>query len=465
MQLIKKYTTCFSVIIAACTLLFSSCKKFLDPEFKTQVEASEVFANDNNANAALLGLYSSVANQNTAFNGSITQTTSFASDELTYFTNDVNTDQFIDNQIQPGNSVLLKMWNEIYFNIFQANAIIEGSVASAGMTTGFKTQTIGEAKFIRAFCYFYLVNVFGDVPLVKATSKDSTALKPRTPKADIYTQIISDLKDAYNSLPADFSLSNGKRNRANKWAAAALLSRVYLYVNDFSAAETTASEVIANGSLYSLRSTLNEVYLKNKSESILEIERLSFNTFEGDLFTFYFQYLGFGDHLIRSQLNSGFEPGDKRKTNWIKSTLFGPIPYKYKSPATNEENYVVLRLAEIFLIRAEARAQLSKFPEAQSDLNQLRIRAGIPSLTTVVDKPSALLAVEKERKAELFCEFGHRWFDLRRWPSLSTPGKTRADDILATLKGAANWQSTDIYFPIPQESINKNPFLTQNSGY
>lgn len=464
MQLKYIFNPFLGAVLIISAMIFNSCRKFLEPEFKTQVAAIDVFANDNNAKSSLLGMYAVIANENTAFSGQITRSTGFSSDELVYFTNDDEVDQLTQNAIEPGLGTIKSTWDKIYYNVFQANSIIEGSEASAGMTAEFKKQAIGEAKFIRAFCHFYLVNLFGDVPLITATAKEITAFKPRTPKAEVYRQIVTDLTDAYNSLPSDNSLNGNKRNRANKWAAAALLARVYLYTNDFANAETYASAVIANTSLYALQSNLSNVYLKNRSESIFELERLAFNTAEGDMFTLYFQILGFGDHLIRDELSVSFQSGDKRKATWVKSTLFGPIPYRYKSPATNEENYIVLRLPEMYLIRAEALSQQNKFAEAQNNLNIIRNRAGLPALTNVVDKATAMIAVENERRHELFCEWGHRWFDLRRWPSTSTPGKTRADDVLGALKGST-WQSTDIYFPIPTDAINKNPNLTQNSGY
>lgn len=468
MQTINRYPKYIVAIFIAATLTLGSCKKFLEPELKTQVNLKEVFANDNNAKSALVGMYSSIGNQNTPFNGTITQTSAFASDELVYAFGDASIDQIVSNQIQANNETFLKIWNEIYNTIYQANSIVEGSSASAGMSTSYKNVISGEAKFIRALSHFYLVNLFGDVPLITVTSKDITAFKPRTSKQEVYQQIIADLKDAYNALPSDFSLSDGKRNMANKWAAAALLSRVYLYTGNYAEAEAKASEVISNTALFELQTNLSDVYLKDNRESILQFERFADNTNEGFLFTFYLQVLGFGDHIIQNGLISSFEDGDKRKDNWTLTTASGSIPYKYKFPATNIENNVVLRLAELYLIRAEARAQLAKsgggsFASAQSDINVLRTRAGLSNLTNMVDFESANAAIENERRHELFCEWGHRWLDLNRLPSLSTSGKTRADDVLGELK--PTWTSSASLFPIPTKSIATNPFLKQNPGY
>lgn len=117
---------------------------------------------------------------------------------------------------------------------------------------------------------------------------------------------------------------------------------------------------------------------------------------------------------------------------------------------------MVMRLAEQYLIRAEARIQQGKLDDGRNDLDAIRHRAGLPNLSTSLTQPALLLAVEQERKVELFAEWGHRWFDLKR--------TKRADAVLGPIKGA-NWQSTDTLYPIPSDAIRTNANLTQNEGY
>jgi starch-binding outer membrane protein, SusD/RagB family len=141
-------------------------------------------------------------------------------------------------------------------------------------------------------------------------------------------------------------------------------------------------------------------------------------------------------------------------------TVAGKIynyPWKYKIrdiglPLT--EYNMVIRYAEILLIRAEAKAHLNKLDEAIDDLNLIRSRAGLP-LLTIADQASLLKAIEHERRIELFAEWGHRWFDLKR--------TGRATEILAPLKPA--WKPSAMLFPIPQNERLRNPLLTQNPGY
>ena len=333
------------------------------------------------------------------------------------------------------------------------------------MTDAFKAQIIGEAKFWRAFCHFYLVNCFGPVPLITSTAKEKTTYAPRNMVEEVYTQIKADLTDAMNILTGNYALAAGKRIRANKWAAAALLARVYLYTKDWPNAEAMATAVLANTGLYSLQTTanINNAYKKNQSESIVETERPATNTYEGSIFLGYPLVLSIVDHPILPGLLNSFETGDVRKANWIRVFGSASVPYKYKSygSTTSDENYQYLRVPEQYLIRAEARAQQNNISGTIADINMIRTRAGLANDTTMVDKVTAMAAIENERRHELFCEWGHRWLDLKRWSSLTSPAtKTRADDVLGALK--TTWTSGAILFPIPQTARDANPNLTQN---
>jgi hypothetical protein len=116
----------------------------------------------------------------------------------------------------------------------------------------------------------------------------------------------------------------------------------------------------------------------------------------------------------------------------------------------------VLRLAEQYLIRAEARANQNNIAGAVDDINVIRTRAGLPAVSQGVSKDQCLLAIEQERRIELFTEWGHRWFDLKR--------TNRADAVLSTLK-SPNWQSADRLYPIPQSELETDVHLNQNPGY
>lgn len=454
----------FSCFTFSTALVTTGCKKFVEPDYKTEIATDLVFGSDDNAKAAISGIYVSLFNSST-FGRDMTQYPGFCADELYYTSTLAGYDQFQQNKLLPDNFYVQNCWDNYYRIIYYCNALIENATASRGMTEAYKTQIIGEAKFVRAFCHFYLVNLFGPVPLITATSKNITALSPRSTVQEVYTQIRVDLTDAMNTLPGDYAIAGGKRIRANKWAATALMARAYLYTNDWANAEAMATAVLANSTLYSVlpKDSINYVFVNNQKESLLEwdMSAADYSTFEGKAFAT-------DDYLIPMALVSSFDTADIRYKNWIRTVSSGNYaPYKYKiaDPATADtgEDQMVLRVGEQYLIRAEARAQQNNINGAQADINVIRNRAGLANVT-LSNKTVAMAAVEKERRAELFCEWGHRWFDLKRWPSHTSPNtKTRADDVLGALK--TTWISTAICWPIPQKARNANPNLTQNAGY
>lgn len=451
-------------ILIFATLIFSSssCKKFVEiPLPNDQLTTEFVFTNDNAAIQSVIGIYSNMMTNSQQF--SCSYTTFFAgmaSDELYYYTPSFR-DEFVSNQItlQSHGTLETSFWNPCYKYIYAANKCIEGASGSSSLTSSVKSTVIGEAKFIRAFCYYYLVSLFGDVPLVLSTTYQINQSLPRTAKASVYNQIINDLKDAQNALGTAYPTI--ERVRPNKWAATALLARVYLSVQDWPNAEIQATSVISSGT-YNLESNLNIVFQINSNETIWQLRPVnpSRNTWEGN------QIIPSSNsttptYLLTPTLLNSFEIGDQRKTAWANSrvfasqTLYYPYKYKVRTGSTLTEYYVVLRLAEQYLIRAEARAQQNNIAGSQADLNMIRNRSGLLN-TTSNTQATLLSAIEQERRMELFAEWGHRWFDLKR--------TNRADAVLGSLK-PTTWQTSDALWPIPQSQINLNPSLTQNPGY
>ena len=245
----------------------------------------------------------------------------------------------------------------------------------------------------------------------------------------------------------------------NKWAAAALLARIYLYQKDWANSEQQASMVINSGA-YTLEADLDNVFSESSGETIWQLGNDFSNTAEAQTFVPY-SPSDMPDYVLTPFLISAFEPGDQRLIKWVGSNLIDSIvyyyPYKYKDNNYNPvtELYIVLRLAEQYLIRAEARAEQDNTDGAIEDLNVIRARAGL-SGTAASGKDDILSAIAHERQIELFCEWGHRWCDLKR------TGK--ANEILGTEK-APNWQATDTVYPLPAVELKNNPFLVQNPGY
>lgn len=448
----------------------TSCKKFVEVEAPTtQIIGSSVFSNDATATSAMVGIYSKLMSNSSSFiNTQITRLGGLSSDELANFSTSVNDATVFQNALDPGNSNVLILWRDTYGYIYQANAIIEGLTNSTGVTTPTRNQLAGEAKFFRALCHFYLTNFFGDIPYITTTDYRINNIVPRTPKAQVYQQIIADLKDAQSLLNDGYVKSDNtvyttsaERIRPNKWAATSLLARVYLYVGDWMNAESQASAILNNSSVYNLASDLNGVFLKNSNEAIWQLMPVTtgINTPEGNAFIL---TTAPTSTAISDQLLNSFEVGDNRKIKWINSitvgtqTYYYPYKYKVKTGASVTEYYMVLRLAEQYLIRSDARAQQNNILGAISDLNVIRGRAGLPSLVTTLTQAQTLTAIEQERRVELFAELGNRWLDLKR--------TNRADAILGPLK-SPNWQSTDVLYPIPLVQLQNDQNMTQNPGY
>lgn len=447
---------------------FFACKKFVDPGVpKTMLTTATIFSSDVLAEAVMTGIYAHLATGGFAggdyFSG-ISFVSGVSSDEFTNYDN--YKEQFYRCNINPAaNPSLNEVWKTPYTAIYNTNALLEGLDASTAITGPVKERLTGEAKFIRAFAYFYLVNLFGDVPLHLTTDYRANAQASKTERAKIYHQIISDLEDAKQLLPEAYP--TGQRIKPNKAVAVALLARVYLYTRDWEKAEAAATGVIDN-SAYSLLPDLQNVFLKNSGEAIWQLmpTQQGYNTWEGYFFAIVSNPAAAGQITLSEALLQAFEPGDARKTNWTNSYTEGSntwyYPYKYKVSEYNApltEYSMVLRLAEQYLIRAEARAQQNKLADAISDIDSVRHRAQLPLIHDTdpgIGKEALLEAILHEKMTELFSEWGHRWLDLKR--------TQKADEVLKDLK-APNWQLDDTLYPIPQDEILNNPRITQNKGY
>jgi len=474
----RKRTVAVSVI-GILLFFLCSCKKIIEVRSPyTSINEENIYNDDAMAISVLTGIYTQMGLFGSAMtgNGGISFLTALSSDELTLFkdVSDARYKAYYLNSLSADDNYGTDLWPTLYGYIYTCNDAIEGLTKSETLTKSIKEQLLGEAKFVRAFCYFYLVNLYGDIPLLTSTDYKSNALVSRSPQKDVYEQIIKDLNEAKNLLKEGYLGGNLKnsdeRTRPNKWAATALLARVYLYDREYIKAEIEATEVINNTTLYKIDS-LNKVFLKNSQEAIWQLQPVNSGRNTEDAFYFILSESGptsstagqpvyLNDHLIKA-----FEKDDRRFTSWVDSvTVLGETyyyPFKYKNANPNSavtEYLMVLRLSEQYLIRAESRAEQNNVIGAQEDLDAIRSRAGLTG-TLANDKSSLLDAIMNERRVELFTEWGHRWLDLKR---------TGKIDIImrpaATAKGGT-WDPIQALYPIPISDISRNPNLDQNPGY
>jgi hypothetical protein len=471
-------------LFAFLILLSLSCKKLIEVNGPvTSINGANVYADDATAISVLTGIYTDLSQNSPYGSNGFTTLSAYcglSSDELSLYgkasSNDI---ACYTNALSVSNSSTVNFWSKIYRYIYFTNAAIEGLSNSTSLTPVVKQQLMGEAKFMRAFCYFYLINLYGDVPLAISSDYAVNAVLARSSKVEVYQQMISDLKEAKDLLSSNYVdgsiiKSSTKRVRPNKSAAAALLSRTYLFSGDYVNAEEEATVVIDNSVLYSL-ATLNNVFL-NSSEAIWQLQPVyaGWNTEDAKLFNLSSSPLGLNaSHpvYLSSFLINAFEAGDNRKTSWTNSYLdiTGTYyyPHKYKTAtkgAPVTEYLMVLRLAEQYLIRAEARTQQNNFSGAQNDLNMIRTRAGLAN-TIAKDKASLLVAILHERQMELFTEWGHRWLDIKRTNSVDTVMNGVAPKKNAIFNITRQWNTDQQLYPIPIIELQRDPNLVQNTGY
>jgi hypothetical protein len=491
MILLNKKNPLLIITLASLLIIgMTGCKKLVDAKPPvTSLSEANVYTNDVSAISVLTGIYQQMSQSSLISGGSsISLMAGLSADEFTLSSAVSSADlkyyHYIDSLSSNGSgpSTGTQYWSQFFSWIYKCNTAIEGITSSTALTPPVQQQLLGEAIFMRAFFYFHLVNLYGDVPLLINPDWQINLQASRASKDQVYQQIIADLKDAQHLLSNQYLDANlqpytgiAERVRPTSWAATALLARTYLYVGDWVNAEAQATMLI-NSTLYTLPS-LGDAFLKNKSEAIWQLQPVvtAQNTNEAILFLLPASGPNASFPVYLSpQLLTSFEPGDKRRfnRNWVDSVKVGNVsyyfPYKYKvGKAANvtslsqlTEYLTVLRLGEQYLIRAEARAQQNNIAGALADLNAIRNRAGL-SNSTAGDKDALLAAILHERQVELFSEWGHRWFDLKR------TGKI--DEVMSIVRplkaNGAPWKSWMQLYPILYADILKDPNLTQNPGY
>lgn len=446
------------------SLLLCSCDSFVDTELPdNQLTSGNVFENYATANAALTDIYAKIRDKGLltgSSNGISTELGNYT-DELVSYGNPANPGySFYNNILLASNPVVLDYWNTSYNQVYAANSIIEGADKSFGLSVENKNQLEGEALFIRALVHFYLVNLYGKIPYIKETDYKKNSIVSRMPVEEVYENIVSDLEKAVELLPENYS--SQERVRPNKNAAKAFLSRTYLYSGAFAQAANTASSLLNQDNLYSLMQDPNEVFLINSKETIWQLQSAASgqNTLQGG--TFIFTAGPPSLSALNQDLVNSFDLSDLRLADWIK-TVAGTNQswshsYKYKeqnNTPVSKEYSIIFRLAEQYLIRSEARVRQGDLIGAKEDLNKIRNRAGLPN-TDAQSAEQILQAILQERRWELFTEYGHRFFDLKRFNMI--------DLILSGIK--SGWNTSDSLFPIPQSELSANPNLRpQNQGY
>ena len=482
-------------ILISVILVFSlfSCDKFLDIKpvsngiwVENESSDSVLYKSASEAEAALAGVYGDLRNEYF---------------ELDYFVNgDAQSDdayagadnpanfQIDGYNINATNSNVSRDWAYLYSTIGKANTVINNvnDVTDEALTTERKKEIISEASFLRAFMYFQLVQLWGDVPLQLTEVKTISAevlpeiypilFPPRVPKADVYAQIILDLETALSNVP----VTTANKTFITKGAVNAVLAKVYATQepHQWDKVLKYCNDVAAGG--YSLMPEYDQLWdnsIENSVESIFEInyegtsssgnwgtnmfmgmDWKKFNTPSNDLVAAF----DAENDLIRKASSITFldVTGKWSDENWPQINY--PFVYKYRNYSSpSPQNYIFIRLADILLLKAEALNETGDVAGAAALVNQIRSRVSLPN-TPAGDQAAMRLAIEKERRLELAFE-GIRWFDLKR--------TGRAIEVITNTKGpggvSLGYVLTEnrLLWPIPQAELDKNAKLVQNPGY
>lgn len=457
------------LLIALGTL--ASCKKLLEIPANppTQITRQQAFADSSSTITAVAGVYTYTVSTNNNgipyYSGYYDITTAMSANEVSTTNSGPGVDdgEFFSYTLDSKNSHLNDLWSIPYAEIYQVNDILAGITNNSHLSPAFIKQITGEMEVVRAFVYFHQVNMFGGVPLVTTTDYTTNAQSPRATSADIYKLILTDLNDATKKLPVTYPSSG--HVRPNLYTAIALKAKVHLYQANWQEAYNEADSVIRLGG-FSLETDLNNVFLDGSNEAIWQVPILDAYGGSGDA-RYFVPYGGTPAYPVTDSLLNSFEPNDQRKVDWLafnqvnNENVYYPFKYKDKSPTTPATDFMMIRLGEMYLIRAEAAAQLNNLNGALADVNIIRQRAGLGTSTAdPTSQSSVLAAIRQERRIELCFEFGNRFFDLNRTANDNKyPSSGQAPAVLSS------WQPDFAIYPVPQTQRQLNSHLTQNPGY
>lgn len=367
------------------------------------------------------------------------------------------------------------MWTQWFKTIGRATQSIAFTQDFPNINENLRTRLIGEAKFLRALNYFWLVRSFGAVPI------QSVDLVARAPVEEVYAYIEQDLMDAIDVLPEKYS-SSQDLGRATKGAAQGLLSKVFLYQEKWQQAADMANNVISSGQ-YGLLPDYAVIWRaegENTIESLFEIQARGeipahgvqqysatqgargpggwgwgFNTPSADLES---AFNSAGDSIRRDAtiIFAGETLYDGREVNpGAENPRYNMKAYSsaYTEQGDSDKNIRVLRYAEIKLILAEALNELGQSAAALDPLNEVRNRVNLNNVTTT-DQSALRNAIYLERRLELAMEHD-RWFDLLR--------QGRAQQVMTAL--GLPFEEKNNLFPIPNNQLIQTPEMTQNPGW
>jgi hypothetical protein len=440
-----------SFILLIPALVTISCTKMLDVQPTESISSEEAIKDKAGVDKAITGAYYSLHDVgNYGRNKVIIE--DLAADNLVWTGTTRDYQQIDENKIAADNGIIDGIWFSNYDCINRVNNVL-ARIGGIDMTVDERNMYTGDGLFLRALSHFNLLCLFGGIPIKTQPTVDLSSInQARNSVEEVYAQIIADLTEAEKILPATRSLG-----RVSSFSATALLARVYLtqfqQTGDPSLASLAIAEAakVINDGGYSLAPAYADLFNGNTTESIFEVvfDIQNYNR----LAQYFFPVSLVGRYEVSPDtvFVQGFQASDTVRFDASIAFDEKNLPYgiKYKDVSGGTDRVYVLRLAEMYMIRAEALAYTSgNIDEIRNDINILRSRAGLPP-TTAADYPELILAVETERRHEFAFE-SQRWSDLVR--------TKRATTVLGI-------DENYTLFPIPLSELQTNTQMTQNPGY
>ena len=458
---LKKINISIFLFAIPVLLITPSCKDLLDPKPLLYVSEDNSIVNKKSADAALIGAYNALS-QNNYQGNTFRYIADLASDNLRWVGNSPSNREFDVHDVFATNTSISSLWGALYKTINISNNII-GAVPNVDDQTFSqidRNTAVGEAHFIRALAYFDLVRLWGNVPIITEGTRSPSSGDGigNSAPAIVYQQITADLNAAQSLLPLNPASLN--RNRASVYAVYALKARLFLYLKDWDKAADYADLVIQEAARFTLVKPYQQFFTaKNTTESIFEIDYTVNNKNSYASNWFASNITGGTKELLPTDdlisLLRGPYGGDRKALLLDINTppkgiiTYGNMNFKI---STGENQVYVLRLAEQYLIRAEAKAELEEPAAAVADIRTVRLRANAATddLNGLSDKATIISKILVERRMELAYE-SHRWFDLIR--------RGLAEDVLDID------DADKLLYPIPRQELLVDHALTQNPGY
>lgn len=437
-----------------------SCEKMLEVDLPDNQMLSEtVFSDAQTANATLTGLYAGLWESSPVSGDQSGRLLSLYTDDLSYYALNATNGlpELASNTLIDSNQLVTSFWTAAYQKVYVSNSILEGLEYSSSISTAEKNRMKGEALVIRSLLFFYLQQVYGDIPYPVTTNYLINQTITKTPSAEVLDRITYDLEEASVLLSDQYR--HAERIYINKKTAELLLAKIKMHQMKWSEAETLLKKVIQSP-LYQFQNDITKVFAKSGSHIIWQLKPKNSGDPVREATIYYFANVAPATMSLSPSLISSFNTGDLRKQHWMAPvTVAGNTWYraeKYKMRSANTtENSIVFRLEEAYLLLAEALAQQNKISEALPFINPIRQRAAQPLLQNTVSQQVLLNEILNENRKEFFTEMGHRFLDLKRAGKLN---------LLLPVK--PNWKTDHQRWPIPQKELLLNPQLNpQNSGY